>query len=352
MTITRHAIRTAIVGLGWVGTNRHLPAVSGNSDFKLVGLVDARPGRAKDLADRFRVRHSIEADHLSGIAWLDEVDLIVIATEPARHASLVLEALAAGKHVLTEKPFAMNIADGEHMVAAARSAQRTLAIVHNFQFARSVVRLERDLAAGKLGAVQGLWGCQLGNPARRLPKWYAELPLGLFYDESPHLLYLLRRFGGRELAVSTVDIGPLHATTGTPATVYVRFTASAAGQQVPAVLSMFFEAPLSEWYFAVLGEHALGVVDIFRDIYVRLPNDGAHTASTILRTSLAGTAGHWFGTLTSGLRLFGRRLHYGNDLLYQRLAVAIREGQPATDIAASDALAVLKLQHAIMELRT
>jgi scyllo-inositol 2-dehydrogenase (NADP+) len=352
MTIARHTIRTAIVGLGWVGTHRHLPAVSGNSDFELVGLADARPGRAKDLADRFKLKHSIEAHCLSEIPWLDEVELIVIATPPTLHAPLALEALAAGKHVLTEKPFAMNVADGELMVAAERSAQRTLAVVHNFQFARSVIRLERDLAAGRLGRVQGLWGCQLGNPGRRLPKWYAELPLGLFYDESPHLLYLLRRFGGRELALSAVDMGPLRAATGTPATVNARFTAVAGGQQVPAVLSMFFEAPLSEWYFAVLGERALGVVDIFRDIYVRLPNDGAHSASTIVRTSLAGTAGHWLGTLTSGLRLLGRRLHYGNDVLYQRLATAIREGKPATDIAGADALAVLKLQHAIIDMRT
>jgi scyllo-inositol 2-dehydrogenase (NADP+) len=344
-------IRAALVGLGWVGSNRHLPALRASRDFTLVGLVDARAGRAAALARKYRIPNVAEADQLQAVPWLDRVDAVIIATEPERHACLAQEALAAGKHVLTEKPFAMSVADGERTMLAAREAERTLAIVHNFQFARSVRRLERDLGAGVLGAVKGLWGVQLGNPRRRLPKWYPKLPLGLFYDESPHLLYLLRHFGGSRLEFVTADIGTVCATTATPATVLARFRGTADGREIPAVLSMFFESPVSEWHFAVLGDQGLGVVDMFRDIYVRLPNDNGHTASTILRTSLAATWQHWAQHFSSGLLHVAGRLSYGNEVVYERFAAAIRNGSSPAGISDADALDVLRLQHAILAAR-
>ena len=75
----------------------------------------------------------------------------------------------------------------------------------------------------------------------------------------------------------------------TPAWISAHYVAGRL--RIPVKLDMAFEAPLSEWHVSVGGERCLGDVDVFRDIYLRLPNDGAHTTWPVLRTSLAATWG-------------------------------------------------------------
>ena len=252
-----------------------------------------------------------------------------------------------GKHVLTENPFAMTPAAGEALVAQAAAATLTLGIVHNFQFARSSRRLAADIAAGGLGALTAVSAVQLGNPRRRLPVWYEQLPLGLFYDESPHLLYLLRRFAG-DITLARSIVSPSTRQLKTPARIDAHFTSAAfAG---PITLSCQFESPVSEWYLMVSGEEAMGIVDVFRDIYVRLPNDEGHDTSHVVRTSLAATGQHWWQHLTSGVPHLMGRLFYGNEEVFDRFARAVRgEAEALAPISGAAALAVLKLQHAIID---
>lgn len=337
-------VRVAAVGLGWVCQNRHLPALDRSKRFEVVGVIDRRADRARDVAkDRGYRRHAC-ADTLAQVDWLDEVDAITISTAPMSHHALASEALARGKHVLTEKPFAMDPAQGSDLVERARAAQRKLAIVHNFQFARSTAKLFADVAGGALGTITGLDAVQFGNPARRLPDWCEELPFGLFYDESPHLLYLLRALTpGLRLARSLI----VPSTTGltTPARIEAWF----AGGPHPIRLACNFESPVSEWYLMVSGTRALGIVDIFRDIYLRLPNDRRHDTATVLRTSLVATAQHWLQHLTSGIPHLTGRLSYGNDEVFARFASGIAGDAAAmAPIDGDAAQAVLSLQHAII----
>ena len=78
----------------------------------------------------------------------------------------------------------------------ARDRKLVLATVHNFQFARAGARLFELLDEGRLGAIESVVGLQLSNDRRRLPHWHRDLTGGLFVDEAPHLLYLIRRVLG------------------------------------------------------------------------------------------------------------------------------------------------------------
>lgn len=340
-------IRIGIVGLGWVGTARHIPTLLAVPGFKLVGIADRKSERV-NAAQVKGVRRAT-GTALAEIDWIDEVDAISVATAPFAHRDLVCEALERGLHVITEKPFAMNVAQGQEMVAAADKAQRMLGVVHNFQFARSMHRLKADLASGRLGRICGLRAVQLGNPARRLPTWYEHLPLGLFYDESPHLLYLLGSVAGPLELVKSVVAKSRHGTA-TPAQVDAWFTAE--GADYPITMSCNFESSLSEWHFAVHGEKAVAIVDVFRDIYLRLPNDGAHGTREVITSSLATTAQHWWQHLASGVPHLRGKLRYGNDYVFDRFAAGIRgEGEAAEPVSAAAALRTLSLQHAIIDQR-
>ena len=340
-------LRTAAIGLGWVAQARHIPAMARSKRYELVGVIDRSPGRAATVAAQVGCAHHAQTGDLSSVDWLEDVDAITVTTAPMSHHDVVCQALALGKHVITEKPFATSVPEGRAMLGAAERAKRTLAIVHNFQFARSTRRLLKDLGSGRLGAITGLSAIQLGNPNRRLPVWYEELPLGLFYDESPHLLYLLRRLAG-DLALSKAVVVPSSRGLKTPARIDAWF--HAPGADYPITLGCNFESPVSEWHLMVFGEKRLAIVDVFRDIYLSLPNDGAHDTRSVLRTSLTATVQHWLQHVTSGVPHLTGRLAYGNDEVFDRFARAVG-GEPdaLTPISASAALAILELQHAIIE---
>ena len=280
-------IKVAAVGLGWVALNRHIPAMKRTAAYEIVGVIDRRPGHAEAVAGKLGLPRYAQAATLDQVPWLDEVDAITVATAPMAHYPLVRDALARGKHVLTEKPFTMTVAEGEELVAAAATANRQLAIVHNFQFARSTMLLKSDLARGTLGAIKSIDAVQFGNPGRRLPIWYEELPLGLFYDESPHLLYLMGAVAG-DLTLARSIVVPNADGARTPARIDAYFTSPTI--KAPISLRCNFESPVSEWYLMVFGEKRLAIVDVFRDIYISLPNDGSHDTLRVLRTSATATA--------------------------------------------------------------
>lgn len=342
----KRKIRIACVGLGWVALNRHLPALSRTSVFDLVGLIDRREGRAADYASRFALRHSAQTDHLEAVPWLDEIDALCISAPPLDHAALCLAALRAGKHVLTEKPFAMSLAEGEAMVEAADQAKKTLAIVHNFQFSRAGKKLETDLKANKLGSIHRVAAIQLGNPKRRLPSWHEDLPLGLFYDESPHFFYLLRAVAGEKLQLLHAHGVAGQKGENTPSLVHLLYRSEAG---YPVSVDCQFDSAVSEWYLMVTGEKFVALVDIFRDIYIRLPNDGSHSAREILRTSAWALTQHTWQHVPNGLALLCGRLDYGNDEIFSRFGQAISTGLPPEKISSADALAVLRLQHEATE---
>jgi predicted dehydrogenase len=179
----------------------------------------------------------------------------------------------------------------------------------------------------------------LSSPSRRLPPWYEELPLGLFYDESPHAIALARRLAGAELepASAVVVAGGDGAT---PAQMDLHLRAGG----VPVGLHMSFDSPVSEWHTIVLGDRGVASVDLFRDIATFVPADGRHGARDVLRTSAAATAAHWAGYARSGVGHLRGSLRYGADEVYARFHSAVVDGRPASGIDAGDALAVARVQ--------
>jgi scyllo-inositol 2-dehydrogenase (NADP+) len=291
--------------------------LKGDNRVRVIGVVDSHPERAEAAARAFGLPHwgtSLNE------GWLEDVECLTVGTPPPAHGPLVRLAIERGWHCLCEKPFALPAAEGAELVEAARQAGLVLAVVHNFQFSRSGRRLFELIENGWLGAVQAVYAFQLSNPKRRLPHWYRSLPGGLFLDEAPHLLCLTRRVLGGRLEPRTVDArldgGEIRD-----------LTATFKHGSIWATLAMSFNAAVSEWQFVVVGENAVAALDVFRDILVVLPNDGSHRAREILRSSGRMVAGHLSGVVSSGVRLVGNRLRYGNDEVVRRFVDAV-EGHP------------------------
>lgn len=339
------ALRVAVVGLGWVGTHRHLPWLRRRADVDVVGVIDHTAARVERAKSLFRIAEGAVAEGPDGVPWLNRVDAVTIATPPATHAHLAAAYLRAGKDVLLEKPMALEADRARELGDIALREGRILAVVHNFQFARSTLRLRRLIADGRLGEVQALWGSQLSNPRRRLPEWYETLPLGLFYDESPHFFYLVRALLGAEPEIEVVHVVPGQEGRSTPAAITLLMRAG----PTPAQISMNFVAPVSEWHLTVIGSRALAVLDVFRDVLVVTRNDREHLGRHILRTTADVMTSHLGGVARSGALNVMGRLAYGNDEVIARFVEACRTRVPPQDISAEDGLDVVRLQHQVID---
>ena len=336
-------IRFAAVGLGWVTTHRHIPWLRRTPGTELVGVIDRKADRVTKATSELGLALGAVSSDAAGVPWLDEVDAVTVGTAPTSHHAVASGFLQLGKDVLLEKPLTMTVEESRDLTDLASRNGLVLGVVHNFQFARSVRRALLLLERGSLGSLREVWGLQLSNPLRRLPDWYEELPLGLFYDESPHFFYLMRRFLGDGIAVGTTTV-VRHPGRQTPVSVGAQLEHGT----VPGRIDMHFEAPVSEWQLMVVGSRRLAVIDIFRDILVTLPNDGEHSAREILRTSAEAGVRHLVGAVTSGVLHASGRLAYGNDEVLRRFVTSCRTRAQPRSIGGLDGAAVVALQHAVL----
>jgi scyllo-inositol 2-dehydrogenase (NADP+) len=333
-------IRIASIGSGWVVTNRHLPSLSRNKKFEITAIISNQEEKLKILSKQYKIPYYLLSDASKNKEWLDLCDAVMIGTDPMSHYKIAKFCLENGKHVLIEKPFTTSIKESEELVNLAKKKKLKLGIMHNMQFSDAFIKLDKEISNGKIGKIKGLYAFQFGNHTRRLPVWYDQIPWGLFFDESPHLIYLLDKYAK---GVELVNSVKFNSTRGlhTPALINATFKTKIG---VPASLYLNFESSVSEWGFLVIGEKRIGVADLFRDIYFSLPNDNGHEAFDILRTGRKAVIGHLKGTFSSGLKIVTKTFLSGANKVVDKFANSILNGGSLSPIDAEDALRANKLQ--------
>ncbi len=336
-------LKIGVIGLGWVANNRHIPVIMKNPQLHLYGVADKNTDRIDRLSVKYPwIKSSLSQD--GDIPWLNEVDAVVIATDPLNHFHLAKRMLLSGKNVLLEKPQTMSPSESKELKQITEETGLICSIMHNFQFSRSGIKLKEMISSGQLGEIQSIEAVQLSNPNRRLPVWYEQLPLGLFYDESPHMFYMLQYLSNNEPSHLSSTIIK-NKERNTPASV----TAHYSSNGIPIRLSMNFMAALSEWHIAVLGSNGVGIIDMFRDILVTMPNDGAHRAREITASTGSFIGTHLWGFLKSGTLLMQKKLFYGADVVWDKFIKSIQENKHVNGISIYDGLKVVEFQHELMQ---
>ncbi len=138
-------IRIGIVGAGF-GVSSHLPALLAHPRFDVVAL--ASPHSAAQIAANRAIPHAFAscAQMLDGVA----LDAVVVASPPFAHRDDVLACLAAGKHVLCEKPFTLNVAQAEELCAAATDSPAICGVVHEFRWVAERAAIKEMIDNGHL----------------------------------------------------------------------------------------------------------------------------------------------------------------------------------------------------------
>ncbi len=197
-------IRTAIIGTGF-GESAMVPGLQLAAGCEVSAICSGRLERAQDAARR----HGIAAAYDDYERMLAEVrpDLVCIATPTALHAPMTLAAIAAGAHVICEKPMALDRAESAAMLAAAEAAGVIHVIDHELRFNPTRVALKRALDAGYIGqptTVSIRSVSALRADARQPWSWWSDKDSGggALGANGSHQVDLLRWWFGDVTAVS------------------------------------------------------------------------------------------------------------------------------------------------------
>ncbi|AIQ43944.1 Gfo/Idh/MocA family oxidoreductase [Paenibacillus sp. FSL R5-0912] len=319
-----------IIGAGNISNTRHIPAIKTMKNLNIAGVIGVSEKNVNNTSLKNKITNSYVFEKGKGIyeqleklSWFKDIDSVVIGIPPQDHFEVAKACLLLNKHVLIEKPMVMNTTEAKELGDISKSNKLILNVMHNFQFADNFMKLEKRINKGEFGEIISFFEVQYTNRNRRLPVWYNDLPLGLFYDEAAHFLYLLDRLGGKVEIINTNAFYGKDKSENTP---MLLNTDMIAGEK-PVNLLINFNSPICEWALIISCEKKLLIYDFFRDIVITVPNDEEHRAKNVITTSWMMTFHHWKGTIMNGFKMLTGRLLYGHDVVISKFIKAIETGQ-------------------------
>lgn len=171
-------LRVAIMGLGSYGT-RVADAMQTSTKAKLVGVISGTPSKITAWQTKYSIpeKNCYNYENFDNIKNNPDIDAVYIITPNSLHKPQAIRVAKAGKHVICEKPMALNAKEGEEMIAACKKANVKLLVGYRMHFepkTLEIIRMRKDGELGKIMFFQGLCGFRIGDPKQwRLNKQLA-----------------------------------------------------------------------------------------------------------------------------------------------------------------------------------
>lgn len=210
------------IGAGSLANAMHYPSVAVFEDVTIAAICDLNAERLNTTAEKYHVAHRYTDYH----RMLDEVELdaVYVIMPPVFLKPIVLDCLAAGKHVFMEKPPGTSVADAQEMADAARAHHRLTMVAFNRRFTRVVVETKRmiDERGPITQCLVEFHKYHIGNA-----KW-DYYGTGMFETDVIHVVDLLRHFGGEVVEVDAY-VQSWYADQENVFNALVRFESGATG---------------------------------------------------------------------------------------------------------------------------
>ena len=163
-------LRVAIMGLGSYGT-RVAEAMKDCKRAKLVGVISGTPSKIADWQKKYNIpeKNCYNYENFDAIKNNPDIDAVYVITPNALHHDEVIRVAKAGKHVICEKPMAINAKEGQEMVDACKANNVKLLVGYRMHFEPHTLEIIRMRNAGNFGKVlffQGLSGFTIGDPTQ------------------------------------------------------------------------------------------------------------------------------------------------------------------------------------------
>lgn len=200
-------MRAAVIGCGCIYHN-HAGVLISSSDAELYAVCDRVPARADAAAGKYGCKAVYDYREILSDP---QVDVVHLCTPHDLHAPMAIEAMRAGKHVLTEKPMAISLPYAREMERTAQETGKTLGICFQNRYNATTVRARQVLESGELGAVRGgrgivTWDRGADYYQQAEGEWRGSFEReggGVLINQSIHTLDLLTLLlGGRPQSLS------------------------------------------------------------------------------------------------------------------------------------------------------
>lgn len=188
-------LRIAIAGAGF--GEKYLIGLLPNPEVEVVGVYSRRQERAAAMADRYHL--PFHTRHYPELLQAPRLDAVAVVTPNSTHTEFVLAALRARKHVICDKPLALNSAEGAELRQFADAVGVRHVTFVPYRFSPASLVMKRAMTEGKVGRVirvRGHWGVDLRNEPLR---WRFQSKLsgpGVVSDLGAHLLDLILWLAG------------------------------------------------------------------------------------------------------------------------------------------------------------
>ncbi|HSL21167.1 MAG TPA: NAD-dependent epimerase/dehydratase family protein [Vicinamibacterales bacterium] len=257
-------MRIGIVGAG-LNSEYHIRFARAHAAAEIVAVADADHARAQACARQ----HGIPAAFGSATDLLAQAspDIVHVVTPPRTHFPVVQEVIEAGRHVLVEKPLALNSAEAGVLYDLADRRGVQLCPMHNHLFDPCMRRADELIRSGALGTVvnvESYYGLNTEIPAfRAYPRpnvlpWLYDLPGGVYQDFLPHPLYVLLEYTGRPR-----DVKLTQRSTGTlPQNMPDEIRVLVDGQHALGTMTLSFAARPHLHVVRVYGTRMMVEIDI------------------------------------------------------------------------------------------
>lgn len=167
-------VRVGLLGTGAIAQVVHMPILTQLPGVSLHGVADVNLDKARAIGGRFEVPHVFEDD--DEVFASDEIDAVVLCTPSHLHEAQAIAAMEAGKHVLVERPLALDARGAERVVSVAEETGRVLMVALNNRYRDDYAALRPFVRGGELGEIALVKATWLNRRIRAVrPTWRHEL---------------------------------------------------------------------------------------------------------------------------------------------------------------------------------
>lgn len=168
-------LKIGIIGCGGIANGKHLPSIQKNGNFEIVAVCDIIEQRAKEAKEEYGTADTLVFSDYKELLEVESIEAVYVLTPNRSHSFISVDALHAGKHVLCEKPMAINTVEAQKMVDAAKETGKLLTIGYQNRYRPDSKYIKDACEAGELGDIY--YGKAHAIRRRAVPTW------GVFLNE-------------------------------------------------------------------------------------------------------------------------------------------------------------------------
>jgi len=307
-------LKVGILGCGLIAA-QHIPIFK---RLKRAVIIEAVCDRNESLARETARKYGIPKAYfdLSQMLLKENLDIIDICTPPQTHASLAIEAMNHGCHVLMEKPMALKTSDCDQMINVSHKRGVNLCTIHNVLFNPPFLKAKKLLADGAIGDFIGM-RIFMSDPREQMillkNHWIHKLPGGLIGETGPHAVYMSLAFLKK---VKNVDIYAKNFLTH-PWAPFDEFRIELEGEEAMSSIAISYASNRRNLYVDILGTDGVLYLDLQSQLLIHHGRKETVRPTAFARYSANIASQMAVGVAANAFKLMTKKLKLGHDILIE-----------------------------------